>query len=247
MTSKDTLKDEEMNTCEEYREAIAADPSFDGGAAHLSQCAPCQAFRSEILVLDRNIERALAITVPEFDVPELPDLDTSKVTALSTRRFATPAWLAVAATVTLAAFLGFRMLGDDLSSGTLAEQIISHIEHEPFSFRVNDKAVSDRRLARVVPATIATLDHDAGLITYAQSCTINGRVVPHLVIQGERGPVTILLMPDEKVLGAQSFGNDVIQGVILPVGNGSIAIVGGVGERLDGIQERVRNSVTWST
>ncbi len=71
--------------------------------------------------------------------------------------------------------------------------------------------------------------------------------MPHLVIQGERGPVTILLMPEEKVSGAQLFGDDVIQGVILPVGNGSIAIVGGAGERLDEIQERVRNSVTWST
>ncbi len=236
-----------MNTCEEYREAIAANPSFDGGAAHLSQCAACQAFRSEMLVLDRNIERALAISVPEFDLPELPDLDTSKVTAISTRRFATPAWLAVAATVTLAAFIGFQMLGNDLSSGTLSQQIISHIEHEPYAFRVNDKAVSDRRLARVVPATIATMDHDAGLITYAQSCIINGRVVPHLVIQGERGPVTILLMPEEKVSAAQLFGDDNIQGIILPVGDGSIAIVGEAGERLDEIQERVRNSVTWST
>ena len=98
-----------------------------------------------------------------------------------------------------------------------------------------------------MPATIATMDHDAGLITYAQSCIINGRVVPHLVIQGERGPVTILLMPEEKISGAQSFGDEDIQGVILPVGNGSIAIIGGAGERLDGIQERVRNSVTWST
>ncbi len=236
-----------MNTCEEYREAIAADPSFDGGAAHLSQCSACQEFRAEILVLDRNIQRALAISVPDLDLPDLPEIDTSRVSVLSPRRFATPAWLAVAATVTLAAFIGFRMQAHDVSGGTLAEQIISHIDHEPFSFRVNDTAVSDRRLARVVPATIATMDHSAGLITYAQSCIINGRQVPHLVIQGERGPVTILLMPEEKISAAQSFGNENTRGIILPVGNGSIAIVGGADERLDKIQERVRNSVTWST
>ena len=236
-----------MNTCEEVKEAIAADPSYDGAAAHLSQCSDCQAFRSEMLILDRNIKRALAISVPDLDLPELPDLDTSRVTALPTRRISAPAWLAVAATVTLAAFIGFRMLGDDLSNATLAEQIIAHIDHEPYSFRVNDQAVSDRRLARVVPATIAAMDHSAGLITYAQSCIINGRVVPHLVIQGERGPVTILLMPEEKISAAQSFGDDNTHGVILPIGNGSIAIVGGTGERLDRIQERVRNSVTWST
>jgi len=236
-----------MNTCEEYREAIATDPSFDGGSAHLSQCAPCQAFRSEMQALDLKIGRALAINVPELDLPELPEIDASKIAVLPQLRFTTPAWLAVAATVTLAAFIGFRMLGDDLSSGTLAEQIVAHIEHEPYSFRVSDEAVSDQRLARVVPATVATMDHGAGLITYAQTCLINGRDVPHLVIQGERGPVTILLMPEEKVSRAQLFGGDNVTGVILPVGDGSIAIVGRDGERLDEIQERVRNSVTWGT
>ena len=64
MTVKDT-----MNTCDEYREAIAADPSFDGSAAHLSQCASCQAFREEMQALDLRIAGALAVSVPEFDMP----------------------------------------------------------------------------------------------------------------------------------------------------------------------------------
>ena len=94
MTAKDI-----MNTCEEYREAIAANPSFDGGAAHLSQCASCQAFRKEMQALDLRIAGALALSVPEFDMPELADIDTSNVTALPKRRFGAPVWLAVAATV----------------------------------------------------------------------------------------------------------------------------------------------------
>ncbi len=135
MTVKDT-----MNTCEEYREAIATDPSFDGGAAHLSQCASCQAFREEMQALDLRIAGALALSVPEFDVPELADIDTSNVTALPQRRFGTPIWLAVAATVTLAAFIGFRMLGSDLSNDMLAEQILTHIDFEPYALRVVDEA-----------------------------------------------------------------------------------------------------------
>ena len=103
MTEEDISIRETMNTCEEYREAIAADPSFDGGAAHLSQCASCQGFREEMQALDVKIGRALALSVPEFDMPELADIDTSSVTALPQRRFGTPIWLAVAATVTLAA------------------------------------------------------------------------------------------------------------------------------------------------
>lgn len=236
-----------MNTCEEYREAIAAEPSFDGGAAHLSQCASCQAFGAEMLARDLKISSALAISVPELKLPELPELDMSKVTAMPLRRFAQPAWLAVAATVTLAAFIGFGMFGSDVSNATLAEQILVHIDHESVAFRVVDEAVTDERLARVVPASIATMDHSAGLITYARSCLINGREVPHLVIQGERGPITILLMPGEKISGAQTIEGENVHGIILPVGDGSIAIIGEDGEHLERIEEQVKNSVTWST
>ncbi len=247
MTEEDISIHDTMNTCEEYREAIAADPSFDGGAAHLSQCASCQAFREEMQALDLRIAGALALSVPEFDMPELADIDTSNVTALPQRRFGTPIWLAVAATVTLAAFIGFRMLGSDLSNDTLAEQILAHIDYEPYALRVVDEAVSAQQLARVIPPSVAIMDHSAGLISYAQSCRINGREVPHLVIQGENGPVTILLMPEEKISGAQTIQGENVRGVILPVGDGSIAIIGVDGERLERIEEQVMNSVTWST
>ena len=85
--------------CEEYRQRIAADPSYEGGEAHLSACADCQAYRDEMRSLDLRIGRALEISVPELRMPELPEIDTTKVVALPVRRrFTTPGWLAVAAT-----------------------------------------------------------------------------------------------------------------------------------------------------
>lgn len=233
--------------CEQYREAIGADPSFDGGAAHLSECASCQAYRQEMLQLDAAIGAALSIEVPRLDIPELPEVDSGNVVSLSSRRFAPPALFAMAATVVLAAFLGFRLLGSGSEYDSLAEQLLAHIDHESYSLRVTDVPVSDARLAEVVSADVATLDHGAGVITYAQSCEINGRDVPHLVIQGERGPVTLLLMPRERVDGPQTVTGESVNGVILPVGDGSIAIFGERDEPLEGIQERVMDSVAWST
>ena len=90
-------------------------------------------------------------------------------------------------------------------------------------------------------------DHSAGLITYAQSCKINGVEVPHLVIQGERGPVTILLMPGQAVDEPQSITGESVNGVIIPVGDGSIAIIGDREEPLEPIQKNVVNSVAWTT
>ncbi len=91
------------------------------------------------------------------------------------------------------------------------------------------------------------MDHSAGMITYAQSCVINGHEVPHLVIQGQHGPVTILLMPEEKVSEAVDVEGEHINGVILPVGDGSIAIIGQREERLENIKAKIMNSVTWTT
>ena len=233
--------------CEEYRQAIGADPSFDGGAAHLSECAPCQAYRKEMLRLDKAINAALSIDVPELNMPELPDLDTSNVVSLSTRRWSPPTLLAMAATVVLAAFIGLRMFGSVGDYDTLGEELLAHLDHEPYALRVTNVPVPDNRLTAVVPADVAQLDHSAGLITYAQTCRINGREVPHLVIQGERGPVTVLLMPHEKVDGPQSVAGENVNGVILPVGDGSIAIFGERDEPLDRIEKEVLQSVTWST
>lgn len=234
--------------CEDYRQAIATEPSYDGGGAHLSACADCRAFRDELRALDQKIARALALSVPELRIPDLPDIDTTGVVPLAARRrFTTPAWLAVAATLVLAAFLGIRMIGGNVAYPTLADEIVAHLDHEPYALRVTDEPVDDRRLAKVVPANVAAMNHDAGLITYAQTCVINGRKIPHLVIQGEKGPVTILLLPDEAVGTPVPIEGESINGVILPVGGGSVAIIGERDEKLEAIQQNVVNSVTWST
>jgi hypothetical protein len=233
--------------CEDYKQAIAADPSFDGGAAHLSECASCQAYRKELLALDDRISAALSLSVPSLVMPELPELDTQDVVALKPRQRNTTTWLAVAATVLVAATLGFRLWSSDVHYDSLEDEILAHLDHEPASLVVTDKAVSDAQLSKVVPASMSTMGHSAGLVTYARTCEINGKTVPHLVIQGERGPVTILLMPDEKIAEAIDLSGDHVDGVLLPVGNGSIAIIGERGERIDAISHTIENSVMWTT
>lgn len=234
--------------CEDYKQAIATDPSYDGGEVHVAECAACQAYRDDMQALERKIAKALALEVPELRMPELADIDTKNVVTLpARRRFTTPTWLAVAATVVVAAFVGIRMYGNDVTYPSLSAEILAHLDHEPYALRVTDVPVSDKKLTSVVPASIANMSHDVGLITYAQTCVINGKDVPHLVIQGKRGPVTILLMPDEMVDGAVELHGESINGVILPVGSGSIAIIGEGDEDLQDIQKSVVNSVVWDT
>ncbi|MGB5512301.1 MAG: DUF3379 family protein [Woeseiaceae bacterium] len=235
--------------CEQYRQAVAADPSFDGAAEHVSVCAECRAFRDEMRALDAGIAKALQLELPALTLPELPSIGAQdKVVSIASRRSPPKArWFALAASVMLAAVIGIRMFAVDVDNISLADEVLAHLDHDPAALVASATPVSDERLIKVVPESVAHMDHSAGLITYAQSCVINGKTVPHLVIQGERGPITILLMPEEKIAAAQTLDGDNVHGVLLPVGNGSIAIIGARDEPLERIEKSVLSSVAWST
>lgn len=234
--------------CDEYREAIAADPAYEGGPDHLSGCEDCGEYRREMRALNVQIAKAMQLSVPALKMPELPTIDADNVVSLGARQpLSRSVWFAMAASVLIAVFLGVRMLGVGVNYDSLGEEIIAHLDHEPYALRVTDTPVSDAKLRRVVPASIANMNHDAGVITYAQSCVIDGKRVPHLVVQGELGPVTILLMPDQSVSGTEVIEGENVRGVILSVGDGSIAIIGPREEALERVEQSVLHSVTWST
>ncbi len=197
--------------------------------------------------LDLKIAKALQIDVPELRVPELPPIRDDNVAALPVRqRSLRPVWFAVAATMVLATSIGVRMSGLFDSNASLAEEVLAHLDHEPAALRVSDVPVSDARLARAVPASLAVFQRGDSLVTYAQSCIINGKRVPHLVIQGRHGPVTILLMPEEKIAEATPLDGANVKGLILPVGDGSIAIIGDREEELETLRKDIVDSVTWT-
>jgi hypothetical protein len=245
--------DETMN-CEDYKEAIAADPteSFEHGAEHAAACESCSAFKAEMKALDEMLGRALHIDVPDLEMPELPalDADDDKVTNLPFRRstpMTTPAWIGIAAGFALAAVIGVQFIGGETGSDQLlADEVLSHLDHEPWALEVTDVAVSEERFARVVNPGVGTINGSIGLVSYAQTCVIKGKPTPHLVVQGEKGPITILLMPDEPVTSALSLIGDGVTGVILPVGEGSIAIIGDREEQLQDYQQQLVNAVEWS-
>lgn len=237
--------------CEAYKEAIAADPSFEDDAGHIAACASCAKFQSEMQALNQGIAEALAIDVPELQMPELAPVSEDKVVSLASRRKTTlsmPAWIGIAAGFALVAIVGGRMLPDNsISDQQLAAQVLAHVDHEPHAVQITDVAVREDRLAQVMNQSGGTMRSDIGLVSYAQSCIINGRHIPHLVIQGKNGPVTLLLMPEEMVSMPLQLDGKGIDGIILPVGDGSIAIIGERGFDLEEIKERVENSVEWRT
>jgi hypothetical protein len=208
--------------------------------------------------LDERIALALAIEVPELKLPELPPIEADSGSrtgaTLSARwrgsRFRSPPlWAGLAAAVVVAAVLVTGFPERERGGQDLVDQIVAHMDHEEASRRVTSVPVATPALDRVVRPRVSAMDRDIGLITYAMSCVINGRTVPHLVIQGRSGPVTLILLADETIDAPIPLSGDNVHGVLLPVGSGSIAVIGQREDQLDEIGRigrKLAESVEWN-
>ena len=235
--------------CDEYRSAVSAEPGATGGglAAHAAECAECAAFSRSLQSLDKVILKALQFDVPELRMPELPAMDkASNVVQLPARRLSIPVALGLAASIVLATVLVVRALAPVTDFPSLEAEILAHLDHEPRALAVTVEAEAGWRVDTVM-GPYAEMSPGAGLITYARTCVIDGHAVPHLVLQGDDGPVTLILLPDEKIDTARPIEGESVRGVLLPVGSGSIAIIGERDAPLEEIEQRVIESMQWKT
>lgn len=211
--------------------------------------------------LDERIARALAIDVPALQVPELPPVETGEAGESSVVSFArarprrtlplmsAPLWAGLAAGIAVVAILVIGGPGGGVGGQALADEVIAHMDHEQASRQVTSVAVSTQTLGNVVNPEVSAMDPNIGLISYAMSCVINGHTVPHLVIQGRTGPVTLILLPDESIDASIPLSGENVHGVILPVGSGSIAIIGQREDQqgeIDEIGRKLARSIKWS-
>jgi hypothetical protein len=133
-------------------------------------------------------------------------------------------------------------------TGSLALDVAAHWHHEPYSWVVTNDRVSDGDLQGVLK-NAAFLDAEKlGPITYASSCFFRGHWVPHLVVQGQAGPIMVLLLPDEPVAAIQqvSIPEEGLTGVIVPHGRGSVALLGNSAELLAPVEKNLVEAVEWS-
>ncbi len=73
-----------------------------------------------------------------------------------------------------------------------------------------------------------------GTVNYAGNCDIrNKQKGAHIVLQGKKGPVTVLIMPAEEVTARRRISDQRFHGVIIPAPRGSYAIVGEHDEALE--------------
>lgn len=234
----------------EARLLIGADPHAPPSpelSAHLAGCAECSRFQSEMVSLDANIRRALegasavAMSTPAAPAP-------ASVTPISgapkaRKEKPTNVWSgwALAASVAVVSVFAIWALRP---SDTLAHELVAHVEYESDSWTRKQPAPTAAVTDTLAKAGVA-LDMNSDKVMYARTCLFRGHLVPHLVVSTARGPVTVLVLPDEKVAHRTNFHEDGMTGVITPAPHGSIAVLALGRASVDAVAEQVQQSVRW--
>jgi hypothetical protein len=193
--------------CRHVRLAVGADPSHLSAdiEAHLATCAECRKFRDETLALDGRLRAALELPLPQFRRRSPP-----------ARRFALAASVVLALVVAGGAWL-FR------PTSALASEVVAHVQEEADSWSSHEQ-MPDDSIAAVLAA--AGVEFDARMpVVYAAPCLFRGRRIAHLVVRTSHGPLTVMLLHHVSVPRRERFSEDGLNGVLLPAGSGSVAVL----------------------
>lgn len=228
--------------CIGFRRALSVRPRSEDPEvlAHRRACADCEAFAWRQAAFERGLEDAVRIPVPEglasrILVAHGVGLEASR---RARRRRLRLSLAASAAMGSAASWLVLRQ-------APLDRAVIAHIERER-SHLAERRDLSPEQVNQVLAPLGISVAVGVGRVHYAGTCRIRKDVGAHLVLQGENGPVTVLLMPGEPAGRRLTVHDAEFRGIIVPAGQGSIAIVGQPGEALAGIERRLRLAVRFA-
>jgi Protein of unknown function (DUF3379) len=240
-----------MMDCTAYRRSMMADPSDPNVELreHRDGCHECTEFTGQLLRFEARLNRALRVTVPA-EQPAAPVVPLRAKTAPRAMGYRKRV-LAMAASVLLAVVVA-GVLWVAAPGSSLAADVVTHMGGEPGSWLQTDVAVDNSELQSVLRASHVRLATGAGLVSYAASCAFRGHHVPHLVIQTESGPITVMVLVHESVQKPVRFDEQGYRGVIVPVaGHGSLAVLthGPATDikTVELIAAQVLDSITWTS
>ena len=205
--------------CDATRAAIEAEPARadPAVAAHLQSCPDCTAYRAELIELDERLRAALQVPVPASVLrPRV-----AVVAASPSPRWTAP--FALAASLGSVALL-VGVLWSGFPRASLAADATAHMAHEPAAWSTT-VPLPGARVAPALQRQGIRLRPGVVDVTYVQTCWFRGRRVPHLVVAGEGGPVTVLVLTGEPVVSRQSFEERGYRGVLVATERGGLAVL----------------------
>lgn len=231
--------------CLEFRRAAGADPEHLSHAAlaHRGDCPACAEYLKKVQHLDATIFKALQI--PVESAPVMPEATQTRVAqAVQASVGSRQRWYALAASIAGGVAVG-ALLWAGGSQDALAKGAVAHLQHEPSAMTASNVPADPAALREALDRDRVHLRPDAGLVTYVMSCEFRGHTVPHLVVQTSSGPVTVLVLRDEKISRTVRFHEQGYAGTLLRSGPGAIAVIGTSDAQVEEAAARVDAALDW--
>lgn len=230
--------------CAEFRERLLVDPGDPRlkAAAEADVCPDARLQLARASAFERRLLQALEVEVPA-DLEESVQQALARERALG-RRTLRHGWLALAASITLGAFLGawFWRGAEADATAALADACVAHLVHEPYAIT---------RTRDVPPALVERLFMESGValraapvaVQYGQPCKVSGRTTLHMVAQESSGPVTVLYVTDPPELERRDFRQSAVVGRVVPMGSGALVLLAEHNEDFDQLEQGFRTAI----
>ncbi|MDN3610601.1 DUF3379 domain-containing protein [Vibrio ostreicida] len=205
-------------------------------------------FAEEILDLDTQINKAFNVDVPEDLADRILFNQTSTLDASVNRPNVAKRAMAMAASIAfvfglLVGQVNWSHLVVTPAQASLAETAIQHVmDEKPFVDNLDEKVQSSQINAKMMPFDYQLGDRFPYHVYYLNHCGFGQSNALHMVFQGEKGKITLFFtgIASEKSV---DFDKQGMAGVVEPIGNTSLILVGEQGEDVAKIAENIATMI----
>lgn len=225
--------------CLDFRRMAGAEPGSRESEflRHRLACSACAEHVQALERFDRELQLAMAL-------PPSEGLAARIKTDAALRQGYERRWLAVAASMVL--LVGVAAISWQLDRETpVSRALVEHVFHERDMMVASDRRVPVQRVNAVIQQAGVAVHSPIEGVSFATLCPFRGEQVPHLIIDGVDGPVSVMILPNVSVDRAERFDESGLSGTLLPVGQGSIAIIAEPGVDLEAAAARFTDNVDW--
>jgi len=231
-----------------FRRTIYADPNTQDPAVieAAKQDPSKQAFWNDTKALDAQITAATKVPVPDDLVEKLLLKQSFEDRERSVNK--RPWYIALAASVALAAVLSFNLIGLNPSTG-LASDVFAHVDHAYMEKEIMMSAgnVDMQSVNAKLASFNGAITGDFGEVVSANYCYLDKIKSLHLIIKGENGLVNMFVIPKSLTESIQeSFSNAALIGTSFLLESAKIIIVGEDRAEVNKVQQNAINSITFS-
>ncbi|WP_028870248.1 DUF3379 family protein [Psychromonas arctica] len=243
-----------------FRHTAIATPN-DKSDAFLSRAAASDCAKNlveESKAFDKLLKDSLQIEVPS-DLTDKILLEQSF--ALEHDKTVSARWhIGIAASIAFIIGISVPMVGEQLTNSTtpinsaqlvhtpsdIGSVALQHVKQEYFlTAKANENATLQSVNAKLAIYGAKATD-SFGEVLFVNYCSFEGTSALHMILKGEKGRITVFVVPEDAGFKpSSSFKDQHLKGISEHIGKASLVIVGEQDEPLEMMKEKLAGSIKW--